>query len=109
MEEGLLSDWKSDLPFMAEDDFIFWKQQTLCGTSVGSLVVSEPLPDWAKALLRLPGPELPLQHHLLSLASFTFPVPASTSISPSGICLLPLDLWTFSPPASSPGNLSVIV
>ena len=109
MEEGLLSDWKSDLPFMSEDDFIVWKQQTLCGTSVGSLVVSEPLLDWVKAVLRLPGPELPLQRHLLSLTSFTLPVPANTSISPIGICLLPPDLWTFSPPASSPGNLSVIV
>lgn len=41
---------------MSRDTCTFWKQQTLCGTSVGSSVGHGPLLDDVRALLCLPGP-----------------------------------------------------
>ena len=43
------------LAFMSRDAFTSWRQQTLCGISVGSSVGHDPLLDVVRALLCLPG------------------------------------------------------
>lgn len=88
------------LAFMSRDAFTSWKQQTLCGISVGSSVGHDPLLDEVRALLCLPGcwraseasPPFPHQlytpgsvHHI-RFPKWHLPI-ASRSVEIVSICL----------------------
>ena len=88
------------LAFMSRDAFTSWKQQTLCGISVGSSVGHDSLLDEVRALLCLPGcwraseasPPFPHQlytpgsvHHI-RFPKWHLPI-ASRSVEIVSICL----------------------